>query len=316
MSSSWPWHFVPVSEEEKLRRRELLDLRGALAQVSIVVVIIALRAYQAWATAQIPDDVPKTRRGPSSWWDRPLVAGWIENRRQYLVCSVWLAWLLGLAVWNSGDGEFNISLYNRRNPCNDQTKLTLADYLHLTKALGHIALSQVPLQVLMSPAAYISTTKPSAASAFSFITSIPQATVTPYHRLFGRVVIAPLLFGHASLYLLFFVQTSHPEFSSLLAKRVRDFDVQCGLLALSTVVLLLIFVRPRGVARKSGAQPATSMQERRRTFYFGHVLLVTVLCAVAYQHVTQAQKYMLQALGASVINGGCSMALVRWGSKA
>lgn len=293
MSSSWPWHFVTVSEEEKLQRRELLDLRGALAQVSIVLVIIALRVYQAWATAQIPGDVPKTRRGPSSWWDRPLAAGWIETRRQYLVCSVWLAWLLSLAVWNSGD-----------------------DYLHLTKALGHIALSQVPVQVLMSPAAYISTTKPSAASAFSFITSIPQATMTPYHRLFGRVVIAPLLFGHASLYLLFFVQSSHPEFSSLLAKRVRDFDVQCGLLALSTVVLLLIFVRPRGVARKSGAQPATSMQERRRTFYFGHVLLVTILCGCAYCHVSYARKYMLQALGASVVNGGCSVALVRWGSKA
>lgn len=209
-------------------------------------------------------------------------------------------------------------VYSRRDP-DDQLKknirLTFADYLHLTKALGHIALSQVPLQALMSPAAYISTSKPSAGSIFSFITSIPQATITPYHRLFGRMVISPLLFGHASLYLLFFVQSSHPEFGSLLSKRVRDFDVQCGLLALSTAVLLLFFVRPRGVARKSGASPVASMQERRRSFYIGHVLLVTVLCAAAYWHVAQAQRYMLQTLGASVINGACSVVLVRWGGR-
>lgn len=161
----------------------------------------------------------------------------------------------------------------------------------------------------MSPAAYIATTRPSAASIFSFITSIPQATLTPYHRLFGRVVVLPLFFGHASLYLLFFAQSSHPQFGSLLAKRVRDFDVQCGLLALAAAMLLLVFVRPRGVARKSGM----SIQERRRSFYFGHVFLVAVLYAAAYWHVAQAQKYMLQALGASIINGVCAVVVVRWG---
>lgn len=194
----------------------------------------------------------------------------------------------------------------------------IADYLHLTKALAHVALSQVPLQVLMSPAAYISTTKPSASSIFSFLTAIPQATVTPYHRLFGRVVISPLLFGHATLYLLFFVQSSHPEFSSLLAKRVRDFDVQCGLLALSATVSLLLFARPRGLARRSGAQAQTgtaSMQERRRLFYFGHVLLVVALCVAAYFHVAQAQKYMVQAFGGFVLNGVCSVVMVRWGGR-
>lgn len=111
MLSSWPWHFIAVSEEEKLRRRELLDLRGTIAQGSIVVVIIALRVYQAWARAQIPGDGPKARRGPNSWWDRPLVTGWIETRRQYLVCGIWVSWLFSLAVWSSGDGKSHISIY-------------------------------------------------------------------------------------------------------------------------------------------------------------------------------------------------------------
>lgn len=146
----------------------------------------------------------------------------------------------------------------------------------------------------------------------------PQATVTPYHRLFGRIVISPLLFGHATLYLLFFVQSSHPEFGSLLAKRVNDFDVQCGLLAVSVAFLLLVFVRPRGAARKGGVQTPSatgSMQDRRRSFYYVHIFLVVLLCVAAYYHVSQAQKYMMQALGAFVINGACSAMIVRWGGR-
>jgi len=123
MTFSWPWHFISVSEEEKLRRRELLDLRGTLAQMSILVVIITLRVYYTWATAHFPGDIPKTRRRSTSWWDRPLIAGWIETRRQYLLCGIWLLWLLSLAVWRSGDGRFfNLPAYNRRYPYNDRFK--------------------------------------------------------------------------------------------------------------------------------------------------------------------------------------------------
>lgn len=190
--------------------------------------------------------------------------------------------------------------------------------MHLTKALGHVALSQIPLQVLMSPVAYLSTSKPTASSIFSFGTSIPQATVTPYHRLFGRMVISPLLVGHATLYLLFFVQTNHPEFGSLLNKRVRDLDVQCGLFAICMVLSLVLYVRPRGAGTKTrlqGRSAAGSMQERRRSFYFGHVFLVGLLCFAAYYHVAQAEKYIFQALGAFLVNGVFSWTIVRWGGR-
>ncbi|KAJ5740424.1 hypothetical protein N7493_000296 [Penicillium malachiteum] len=291
MESFWPWHFVSVPEEEKLLRRDLLDLRGSFAQWSIMLGILILRvAYQGLNPASQIGYRTQSCRGLVSWWDRPLVAGWLETRRQYAVCGLWLTWLLSLCVWSSGE-----------------------DYLHLTKALGHVGLSQIPLQVLMSPAAYISTARPSAASILSFLTSIPQSTLTPYHRLFGRVVISPLLLGHATLYLLFFAQSSHPEFGTLLAKRVRDSDVQCGLSALFAAVALLFFIRPRGGSMQKGRGSAGSMQERRQAFYIGHVSLVGMLCVAAYFHVAQAQKYMIQSFGAFVLNGVGSWVMVHWG---
>ncbi|KAJ5278999.1 hypothetical protein N7478_004371 [Penicillium angulare] len=294
MVLSWPWQFVSLSEEETIRRRELLDLRGAFAQWSVMLVIMLLRVtYQGWKSISQANHGADQPRPPISWWNRPPVTGWLETRKQYAVCGLWLSWLVDLSVWNSGN-----------------------DYLHLTKALGHVALSQIPFQVLISPVAYISTSKPSAPSIFSFLTTVPQGTLTPYHRLFGRVVISPLLFGHAILYLSFFVQSSHPEFGSLLAKRIQDLDVQCGLSALTAAIALLFFVRPRGSAKKGVARAwdGGSMQDRRRTFYFGHISLVVVLCVAAYFHVAQAQKYMVQSLGAFMLNGFGSWVMVKYGN--
>ncbi|KAJ5157278.1 CAZyme family GT90 [Penicillium canariense] len=104
MAFPWPYHFITVSEEEKLHRRELLDLRGSYAQWSIIVVTVVLRAYQCWVTLGVQaESTAKQRRGPASWWDRPIVAGWMETRRQYAICGLWFSWLFGLAVCYSGD---------------------------------------------------------------------------------------------------------------------------------------------------------------------------------------------------------------------
>lgn len=104
--SSWPYQFITISGEDKIRRRELLDIRGSYAQWSVIIVISVLRVYQAWALQRGSADISQSRRGPVSWWDRPLAAGWIETRRQYLVCGLWLLWLAGLSIWNSGEGMY------------------------------------------------------------------------------------------------------------------------------------------------------------------------------------------------------------------
>ncbi|KAG0159311.1 hypothetical protein PDIDSM_6833 [Penicillium digitatum] len=258
---SWPYHFISLSEYEKLHRRELLDLRGYYAQWSIVLVIVAIRIFRiaTRSTAQ--------RDGPVS-----------GKTRRRLVCGIWLMWLVGLSIWNSGD-----------------------DYLHLTKAFGQVGLSQLPLQVLMSPA---SISRPATSSLLSLLTDIPQPVLTPYHHLFGRVVVS-LLLAHAVLYSLFFVQSSHPDYGTLFFKRVQDLDVQCGLAAIFSAVLLVLFVRP---AAQKGLQTwllQGTIRERRKMFYFGHVSLVVLFCVAAYAHVQQAQKYILQTLAASMLNWVC-----------
>lgn len=191
------------------------------------------------------------------------------------------------------------------NCCNHSLEVTRTnmqiDYLHLTKALGHVGLSQLPLQVAMSPAFYATST-PRASSLLSTLTSIPQPTLTAYHRLFARVVVSPLLVGHAVLYCLFFLQSDHPDFTSLFAKRILDLDVQLGITAVVTASAIMITARPKGT---SGGLWKGSVQERRSAFYAAHLFLVGVMCLAAYFHVAQAQAFVLESLVAFVVNLGC-----------
>ncbi|KAF9895381.1 hypothetical protein FE257_000286 [Aspergillus nanangensis] len=283
-SSSWPWHFVSVSPEQAQQRRDLLDLRGYYAQISVLFAIVIIRLYSGHEPAQ----KTPSRKKQKSWWDSPPFAGWMETRRQYAVTLIWFTWLLALSMWKTGD-----------------------DYLHLTRALGHVSLSQLPFQTLMSPVYYISVSKPASPSVVSILTSISQPMLSPYHRLFGRIVLSPLLVGHAALYLAFFAQSDHPDFSSLLVKRLQDDDVQCGILAISVVVSVLLFVRPVGNPYWLRLWTSTSIRSRREAFYTVHLSLVAGLCLVAYYHVAQAQTFVLQALAAFVVNAGCCWVCAR-----
>lgn len=153
----------------------------------------------------------------------------------------------------------------------------------------------------MSPSFYATST-PRASSLLSTLTSIPQPTLTAYHRLFARVVIGPLLLGHAVLYCVFFLQSGHPNFSSLFAKRILDLDVQLGITAVVTASVIMITARPNGT---SGGLWKGSVQERRSAFYAAHLFLVSVMCLAAYFHVAQAQAFVLESLVAFVVNLGC-----------
>lgn len=163
------------------------------------------------------------------------------------------------------------------------------------------------MQVLLSPALYLSRSKPGAPSIIASLTSLPQPLLNPYHRLCGRLILAPLLLGHAILYLGFFLQSPspRPEFSSLLAKRVRDPDVQWGLGAVGFVVLVIfVLTRPFGGQRRGSSiwSAGGSVTDKRRRFYIAHVALVGVFCLAAYAHVAQAKVFVLETVGGFGIN--------------
>ncbi|KAB8236345.1 putative metalloreductase Fre8, partial [Aspergillus alliaceus] len=286
MSLSWPWHFVSVSPTEQQHRRELLNLRGCYAQCSFLLVVLLVRLYNEYFRVAEKSNDSRVRRRQRSWWDLPPFTTWTETRRQYAICIIWLGWLLSLSIWNSGN-----------------------DYLHLTKALAHVALSQLPFQVLISPPLYLDTSNPASPSTMSILTSTMQPALTPYHRLFGRVVLSPLLAGHAALYLNFFAQSSHPDFSSLLTKRLQDTDVQWGFGGLTLLIMILLFVRPLRAAFWVQLWPTSSPKARREAFYYGHISLVVLLCVAAYYHVAQARVFIIEALAASVVNSVCGWGL-------
>ena len=108
MEMSWPWRFVSLSPAEVEHRREVLDLRGYYAQLSVLLAIIAIRVYRTGARPTVKSQ--NTATGKRSWWDSPPFQHCTETRRQYLVSFIWLGWLLSLAAWNTGDGMWTYTL--------------------------------------------------------------------------------------------------------------------------------------------------------------------------------------------------------------
>ncbi|OKL60615.1 hypothetical protein UA08_04187 [Talaromyces atroroseus] len=241
---AWPYRFIlSVSDQELERRRNVLDTRGQYAQVSALVFLGVLFLYRLRGSQY-------EQRKRRSWWDAPAIRGSSETRKQYTVTLLWLAWLVSLCIWRSGD-----------------------DYIHLTKALGHVGLSQLPFLVLLAPTSFFFTTNSTLPSVISYLTSIPQPALTAYHRLLGRFVIVPLVCSHAALFLLFYVQVPHPVFGTIFAKRIRDPDVQLGVAATAFATLVLVFGRAN-VWRLRERLSLGKPEARRQLFYAVHLVLV------------------------------------------
>ncbi|KAK2789055.1 hypothetical protein FQN52_006422 [Onygenales sp. PD_12] len=217
-----------------------------------------------------------------------------ETGRQYLVATAWLVWLIVLSAWKTGD-----------------------DHLHLTKSLAHTTLATFPFQLLLSPK-LSPTTHPLHSLLLTPILNLPQTALTPYHRIFGHLVLPTLLSLHAALYITFFVQ------NDLLARRVGDLDVQWGV---TGVVLLWVVVSVWSPAVKRGVQTGAKAKvkakedegreekseeeavkrpssKKQRTAYIVHVSLVMSLLGVAYFHVKWARKFVWQCLALYAVDVG------------
>jgi hypothetical protein len=97
---------------------------------------------------------------------------------------------------------------------NLEANKSLTDYLHLTRLPAHIAISLLPLHLLLSHSSPL--------NPLPLLLQTSRSALLPYHRFHGWFLLT-LLAAHAILYLNFYMQ------NSLLTKRIQDLDVQLGL---------------------------------------------------------------------------------------
>ena len=113
-------------------------------------------------------------------------------------------------------------------------------------------------------------------SPIQYLTRLSHESLNPYHRLLGRLIIT-LMACHASLYLNFYVQ------NGLLLKRIKDWDVILGLMAISSALSI-------------GTTALARVRDwNYRVFFYAHVVLSVVLLPVLFLHVSHLRVYILEA---------------------
>ncbi|KAK3305796.1 ferric reductase NAD binding domain-containing protein [Chaetomium strumarium] len=277
---AWPnYHFLDPSPAEKQVRRQTLDKYALYAQLSALVLVafVLLSRLGEWRTKgkgssrgdydAVPSSpVLKERRNSGlevwnsrarrvRWWlgEDVVVAGMVLGQRDQWVAGIsWTAWLLLLCVLQTGE-----------------------DYLHLTKRLGIVAVSQYPLQYLLA----LKSLNPVA-----YILQSSHEQVNRWHRVLARVTTT-LLCLHVALYLNFFVQTDRLH-------RLGDPVVFAGLMALFGLSLLL----------------STSLRPIRRysyrLFFIIHVVVGTMMPLMVITHAAPTKAFLLEALAVFFLDLG------------
>lgn len=249
--------FVSLSQPQIELRRKQLDQAGFLAWLSPVVLLTFIflvrcsssysgsSARRGKSSQQILESLRRQVRRLKWRLEETYVLEFGPANVQVIgIC--YASWLVYLSFRNTGN-----------------------DYMHMTKALGHVAVSQLPFQYLLSIK--------SAFSPVAFATGLTHERLNAYHRFFGRIVHS-MLAAHAVLYLNFFIQIG------ALQKRIKDMDVRLGIAAFWAFNVL-------GLA----ALPAVRRRFYHAVFYRSHVLLSAAIVSILYFHVVYTRRYILQA---------------------
>ncbi|KAF4555661.1 Ferric reductase NAD-binding domain-containing protein 2 [Elsinoe fawcettii] len=273
------WRFVDLSEAEKHRRRVLLDRYSLVAQLLPLLPLLALSLSRLSTnllrpTPQRPSSPSLKASSPRPsplrslhylrfWLSSPVHLLGLHLGSNALVLSS-LTWTLVLLYLSAAD--------------------TGEDYLHLTKRLGIVAASQLPWHYLLS--------WKSGYSPITILTGADWTALNGVHQALGSVITG-FFAGHAVLYLNFFVQVG------VLGKRIRDWDVILGLLAISLYMLL-------------GTTALGWVRERSyRVFVVVHVAVAVVVLSVMWAHVHHVRVFVWEAVGVYLVG----MALRAWETK-
>lgn len=147
--------------------------------------------------------------------------------------------------------------------------MNLVDYLHLTKRLGAIGASQLPLHYLLAMR--------SPYSPLQLLTRLSHEQLKASHQILGRIVF--FLFSlHAILYLNFFIR------SNLLSKRIQEKDVIFGIISIALFTAI----------------SATALSQLRRwnyrVFYISHITIANLLVVPLYLHVHHIRPYVWEVV--------------------
>ncbi|KAG9832866.1 hypothetical protein KCU77_g12685, partial [Aureobasidium melanogenum] len=275
------WHFLDLNHDQKLERRRLLDLYGALAQVSALIPLALLQLYffaiwlhRKWLRKHDADAIPSSPhlkkqqldvfnrpaarfqsfRNNTMWWmgDTLDIWGSRVTKGEIVAGVVWTAWLIFLSCIQ-----------------------TQGDYLHLTKRFGIVGASQLPLQYLLA--------FKSPFSPIQHLTRCSWTTLNAAHQVLGRVSTI-LFYLHAGFYLNFFTQ------AHVLAKRIKDWDVILGLVG--TIAFTIVGTTALSALRKLSY----------RIFYTTHVTLASMLLPVLYFHVHHIRIYIVETVVVYVVH--------------
>ncbi|KAI1812190.1 ferric reductase like transmembrane component [Poronia punctata] len=272
---SWPYQFIDLDDEQKQERRHTLDRYGLIAQLSVLVPIGLVLLYRLikWTLAKAsgsrsgrgtysavpgsptlkhrrlkPTGSWKTRGRKLAWWlgDDFVVFGWnLGSRDTVIGGAIWTVWLLVLCVLETGD-----------------------DYLHLTKRFGIVAVSQFPVQYIMS---------------FKFLNPVALALgsshedVNRWHRALGGVIYVFVAL-HGLFYLNFYYQ------KDLLTQKSTELVPVLGFLTFVAMHFLY------------GTALSAVRQYSYRIFFITHLLVALAIPPVIYFHAHHASFYVWESL--------------------
>ncbi|KAK9441379.1 Ferric reductase, NAD binding protein [Metarhizium brunneum] len=279
---AWPYGFPSLTHEEKLLRRQTLDLYACIAHYSALVPALLFLLYRLlkrvasqvksgssseqtrYSVVPNSPTVKAQLQRPSArfasqwrkvvWWfsDDVYFLGlhW-GQKDEWVLGTIWTAWLLVLSIKGTGN-----------------------DYFHLTKRFGAIAVSQLPIQYLLALKAL---------NPIAWIFASSHEHINRYHRVLGRIIYG-LLWLHLIFYNAYFIM------QAIWLKRIFDSVVFCGVLASFGY---------HGIA-------TTAMRKAReysyRLFFITHLVVALLTPVLLFFHASSARFYIAEAFAIFILD--------------
>ncbi|KAK5944680.1 hypothetical protein PMZ80_001880 [Knufia obscura] len=255
------YEYVSLTPEQVEARRKLLDHAGWQAYLAPTILLAALASYNS---------VISSKRLLSNRNEEPPAVTLLTRRISWILDTTYIPEFGPVRVQLLGFIYTAYLLFQIFNKTGN-------DYMHVTKAFGHVAVSQLPMH-------YVLSTK-SSYSPIIKVTGLTHERMNAYHRLYGRIIHS-LLATHAVLYLRFFAKMN------LLSKRIKDWDVRLGIMAFWVINFLGLL-----------AIPPIRAKVYHKVFYRSHIILSALLLVVLWFHVPYSRIYVWRAAWAWVVNG-------------